>query len=76
MEQPLLVTPDSDKKFRIESDVSNYTTGGVLSMECEDKKWRPVAYLSKSLNDMEHNYDVHDKEMLGIMRCLELGDII
>ncbi|KIL55134.1 hypothetical protein M378DRAFT_18214 [Amanita muscaria Koide BX008] len=58
-------------KTRIESDASDYATGGVLSMECDDKKYRPVAFLSKSLNDAERNYDVHDKELLGIMRCLE-----
>ena len=40
-------------------------------MECDDEKWRPVAYFSKSLNQTERNYDVHDKEMLGVMRCLE-----
>ena len=40
-------------------------------MLCDDEKWRPVAYLSKSLNPTKRNYDVHDKEMLGIMRCLE-----
>ena len=71
MEQPLLAAPDTDKKFRIKSDASDYTTGGVLLMLCDDEKWRPVAYLSKSLNPTERNYDVHDKEMLGIMRCLE-----
>ena len=69
-EQPLLAAPDTDKKFRIESDASDYATGGVLSMLCDNEKWRPVAYLSKSLNPTERNYNVHDKEMLGIMRCL------
>ena len=36
-----------------------------------DGKWHPCAYLSKGFNDTEHNYDVHDKEMMGIMRALE-----
>ena len=31
----------------------------------------PCAFLSKGLNDVERNYDVHDKEMLGIIRALE-----
>ena len=52
-------------------DVSDYATGGVLSMECEDKLWRPVAFLSKSLNETERNYEIHDKEMLVIIRGLE-----
>jgi len=40
-------------------------------MECEDERWRLVAYLSKSLNEMERNYKIHDKEMLVIIRGLE-----
>ena len=43
-------------------DASDYATGGVLSMECEDGLWRPVAFLSKSLNETERNYEIHDKE--------------
>jgi len=32
----VLAAPDLDKKMRIEVDASDYTIGGVLSMECED----------------------------------------
>ena len=49
----MLVAPDLDKKIRMEVDASDYTMGGVLSMECEDGLWRPVAFLSKSLNETE-----------------------
>ena len=55
----------------MEVDVLDYATGGVLSMECKDGLWRPVAFLSKSLNEMERNYEIHDKEMLAIIRGLE-----
>ena len=58
--------------MRVEADVSDFVTGGVLSMKCEDEKWRPVAYISKSLNEAERNYEIHDKEMLAIIRCLEV----
>jgi len=57
--------------MRMEVDVSDYTIEGVLSMECEDGKWRPVAFLSKSLNETERNYEIHDKEMLAVVRGLE-----
>jgi len=30
-----------------------------------------VAFLSKSLNETERNYEIHDKEMLAIVRGLE-----
>jgi len=67
----VLVALDLDKKMRIEVDASNYAIKGVLSMECKDRRWRPVAFLSKSLNKIERNYKIHDKEMLTIIRGLE-----
>jgi len=67
----VLAALDLDKKIRMEVDALNYATGGVLSMKCEDKLWRPVAFLSKSLNETERNYEIHDKEMLAIIRGLE-----
>jgi len=69
--EPVLAAPDIDKKMRMEVDASDYATGGVLPMECKDRLWRPVAFLSKSLNEMERNYEIHDKEMLAIIRGLE-----
>ena len=71
MMEPVLVTPDLDREMRVEVDVSDFATGGVLSMKCEDEKWRPVAYISKSLNEAKRNYEIHDKEMLVIIRYLE-----
>ena len=41
-------------------------------MECKDGLWRPLAFLSKSLNETERNYKIHDKEMLAIIRGLEV----
>jgi len=69
--EPVLAAPDIDKKMRMEVDALDYATGGVLSIECEDRLWRPVAFLSKSLNKMERNYEIHDKKMLAIIRRLE-----
>ena len=67
----VLVALDLDKKMRMEVDIADYMIGGVLSMECEDGKWRPVAFLSKSLNKNERNYEIHDKEILAVVRGLE-----
>jgi len=67
----VLAVPDLDKKMRIEVDVSDYAIKGVLSMECKNRRWRPIAFLSKSLNKTEKNYKIYDKEMLVIIRGLE-----
>ena len=55
----------------MEVDILNYTIEEVLSMECEDGKQRPVAFLPKSLNKMERNYKIHDKEILAVIRGLK-----
>ena len=65
--EPVLAAPDIDKKMRMEVNALDYATGGILSMEYEDGLWRPVAFLSKLLNEMERNYEIHDKEMLAII---------
>jgi len=69
--EPVLVTPDLDREMRVEVDASDFATEGVLSMKCEDERWRPVVYISKSLNEAKRNYEIHDKEMLAIIWCLE-----
>ena len=55
----------------MEVDASDYTMGEVLSMECKDGRQRLVAFLSKSLNKTERNYEIHDKEMLAVIQGLE-----
>jgi len=69
--EPVLAILDIDREMRVEVDTSDYATGGILSTKCEDGKWRPVAFISKSLNATERNYEIHDKEMLAVIRCLE-----
>ena len=55
----------------MEVDALDYTTGEMLSKECKDGLWRPVVFLSKLLNEIERNYEIHNKEMLAIIQGLE-----
>jgi len=69
---PVLALPDSERPYRVEADGSGVATGAVLSqLSPEDDKWHPVAFLSKSLSAVERNYEIHDTEMLAIVRALE-----
>jgi transposase InsO family protein len=69
---PILSSPDNSRPFRIEADSSDFATGAVLSQQsADDDKWHPVAFLSKSLSAVERNYEIHDKEMLAIIRAME-----
>jgi len=72
---PVLTTPADDQPFCIEADSSDFATGTVWSqLSAEDGKWHLVAYYSKSLLETERNYDeIHDKEMLAIIRSLSPG---
>jgi len=54
------------QKIKIEVDTLDYTTEKVLSMEYEDRKWRLVTCLLKSLNKTKKNYEIY----------LEFGQII
>ena len=67
----VLAAPDLDKEFRIEADTLNYTTRGILLIKCSNKLWKPVAFISKSLSDIERNYKIHDKRILAVVRYLE-----
>jgi len=69
--EPILAIPDIDREMRVEADALDYAMGGVLSLRCENGKWRPVAFISKSLNTTEQNYKIHDKEMLAVIRYLK-----
>ena len=67
----VLVTLDLDKEIRVKVDILDFAIEGVLSMKCENEKWRPMAYILKSLNKAERNYEIHNKKILAIIRYLE-----
>jgi hypothetical protein len=69
---PVLVLPDNNLPFRLEADKSGITTGAVLLQQSVDNNaWHPIAFLSKALNPIERKYEIHDTEMLAIIRGLE-----
>jgi len=69
---PILASPQDSEPFRIEADSSDFASGAILSQQLPGKeKWHPVAFYSKSLSPVEWNYEIHDKEMLAIIRALE-----
>lgn len=60
--------PDDTLPFQLEPDSSNFATGAVLSQQSPvDKRWHLIVYYSKSLNAVERNDEIHDKEMLVII---------
>src|ERR1700722_19879987 len=49
---------------------SDYAIGAVLS-QIQNKKWHPIAYLSKALTETQRNYEIYDKEMLAVVLALD-----
>jgi len=69
--KPILAMWEPDRPTGIEVDASGYATGGVLLQQLPDKLWHPVAFRSQSMAEAERNYEIYDKEMMGIIRVLE-----
>jgi len=64
--------PDHSKPFQIESDMSKYATGAVLSQLDSNSNRHPVASYSKTFSPAEQNYDIHDRELLAIIWALDV----
>ncbi|MBW0528290.1 hypothetical protein O181_068005 [Austropuccinia psidii MF-1] len=54
----------------LETDASNYALGAVLSQVSDSGK-HPIAFISRKLIPVELNYEIHDKELLGIVWALK-----
>ncbi|USP73296.1 Reverse Transcriptase [Curvularia clavata] len=75
LEAPVLEMYDPQRPTRLETDASDYALGAVLSQQCPDGKWRPVFYHSRKFDEAELNYDVHDKELLGVVDAFEQWEV-
>lgn len=69
--QPILSHFDPDRKTVVETDASDYVSGGILSQFDENGSLYPVAYFSKKHSPAECNYEIYDKELMAIVRAFE-----
>ena len=72
MTRPVLVALDLDKEFRVKVDALNYATREVLLMKYSNELWRPVTFISKFLSNTRRNYKIYNKEILIVVRYLEV----
>ena len=70
MSEPVLRQPDQTKPFEVEVDASNYAMGAVLMQRDEKNVLHPVAFFSKSMNEAQRNYNIYNKELLGLQEML------
>nr|GFA73791.1 reverse transcriptase domain-containing protein [Tanacetum cinerariifolium] len=69
-EAPILIAPNWDQPFEIMCDASDFAVGAVLGQRIE-KHFRPIHYVSKTMNQAEANYTTTEKEMLAVVYAFE-----
>src|SRR5258707_749294 len=68
---PILTIPSQSSHFCLKCNASNFVTRAVLSQVQADGMHQPIAFMLKGFSDAEHNYQIHNKEMLAIMCALD-----
>ena len=76
--QPVLKQPDFTKPFAVFTDTSAYGIGAILSQEggslssntTQKPKLHPIAYYSATFTEIEHNYDIYERELLAIIKAI------
>ena len=68
---PVLAYYDYSKRTVVETDASNWASGGVLYQPDNNGKLHPVAFFSAKHTAPECNYEIYDKELLAIVKALE-----
>ena len=63
---PILMSPDFEKSFVLQTDASEHGVGAVLSQQGDDGHEHPVAYWSRKLLIREQKYSTIEKECLAI----------
>lgn len=67
----ILLIPDPDKPFEVETDTSEFALGGQLGQQDKEGRLHPVAFYSKKLYRLELNYSIHDKELMAIIEAFK-----
>jgi hypothetical protein len=80
---PVLMQPDFNWKFYLQTDASGYGMRAILSQEggpemltMDMAKWHkpllhPIAYYLATFTPTQRNYDMYDWELLAIMMALK-----
>ena len=69
---PILSHWIPNAQITVETDASDYAIAAILSITHSDQQIHPIAFLSRTLNPSELNYDTHDKELLAIFEAFRV----
>ena len=68
---PILMCPDFDKQFVLQTDASDRGVGAVLSQVGDNGLDHPIAYFSRKLFPREEKYSTIEKECLAIKLSIQ-----
>jgi hypothetical protein len=54
----------------LKTNASDFTVGACL-YQIKNEQQRPIVYQSRKLSESEKRYEVHDKELLVIVKALQ-----
>ena len=67
---PILKHFNPDDETIVETDSSGYVAGGILQQYDKEGVLRPCAFFSQKNSPAECNYEIHDKELLAVVKCI------
>nr|GEZ53343.1 reverse transcriptase domain-containing protein [Tanacetum cinerariifolium] len=63
---PIMISPDWNVPFELMCGASDFTVGAVLGQRI-NKKFKPIYYARKTLNDAQAHYTTIEKEILAVV---------
>ena len=68
---PVLIHHNPTKPIFLYTDASDFAISGIPHQVDEDGSLHPLCFFSQKLSPVEINYDIHNKEMLGVIESLK-----
>ena len=62
---------DFFKFLKVETNVSNKAVETIFCQSDEEDHWHSIIYFSRKMISAECNYEIHDKELLTIMKIFK-----
>ena len=57
-----------NKTLRIICDAGKQ---GAVLQQCEENRWRPIAYASRFLSELDSKYSINESELLTVVWSIE-----
>jgi hypothetical protein len=69
---PILTHFNPKRQCIVETDISDFALGAVLSQKEDDDLLHPIAYHLRKFSLAEINYEIHDQDLLAIMDSFKI----